>query len=126
MAYTQSEIVLSEVLTRIAGAAITRYRCVKLHTTDGQVIMSTDNDVPFGISLETVASGKPVRICTLGVAPCYSEGGTALNAVVHPSGADGVIDDDGANGEFALGWALRAGVAGDEIPVRVSVHQIAA
>jgi hypothetical protein len=127
MAHTLSEQVLTEVVSRIAGAAITRYTCVKLHTTEGQVIMSTDNDVPFGVALETVASGEPVRICTLGIAPCTAAGAIALNAVVHPAGAAGIIDDDGANGEFALGWALRvASAAGDIIPIRVNVHQIAA
>ena len=125
MAYTLSESVLTEVVTRIAGAAITRYTCVKLHTTEGEVIMSTDNDVPFGIALETVSSGQPVRICTRGIAPCTTAGVVALNAVVHPAGAAGIIDDDGAAGEFALGRALRAATAAaDIIPIYITHHQI--
>jgi hypothetical protein len=127
MANTLSQQQLTEVVTMQAGAAVTRYCCVKLHTTEGQVILSTDNDVPFGIALETVGSGENVRICTHGIAPCTTAGAVALNAVVHPAGAAGIIDDDCANGEFALGWALRAStVAGDIIPIFVNLHQCAA
>lgn len=127
MADTLSHQVLTEVITKKAGAGITRYTCVKYHTTEGEVIASTDNDVPLGIALETVASGANVRICTFGIAPCTTAGAVALNAVVHPAGAAGIIDDDGADTEFALGFAERAATAaGDIIPIRVNVHQIAA
>lgn len=122
MAFTLSQQVLTEVMTFQAGAAITRYRAVKLHTTEGQVILTTDGDAPIGVALETVDSGENVRVCTLGVAPCYAEAAIALNAVVHPSGASGVIDDDCGDGEVALGKALRAATAaGDEIPIRINV-----
>ena len=127
MANTLSHQLLTEVQTKVAGAAITRYTCVKNHTTEGQVIMSTDNDEPLGIALETVASGENVRICTAGIAPCTTAGAVALNAVVHPAGAAGIIDDDCADTEFALGMAERAATAaGDIIPIRVNVHQTAA
>lgn len=127
MAYTLAHQAVTETLTFKAGAAITRYRAVKLHTTEGEVIMSTDGDAPIGVALETVSSGENIRVCTAGICPVYAEAAIALNAVVHPSGDDGVVDDDASDGEFALGWALRAATAaGDEIPVRINVHQVAA
>ena len=127
MAYTLSDIQETEVMTFVASGDIVRYRAVKLHTTEGEVIETTDNYCPIGVAMETVADGAHVRVCTAGVAPVYAEGAIALNAVVHPSGASGVIDDDCADTEFALGWALRAATAaGDIIPVRINVHQTAA
>lgn len=127
MAFTLSDIHETETMTFVASGAIVRYRAVMLHTTEGEVIESTDNLVPIGVAMETVADGDHVRVCTAGVAPVTTSAAVALNAVVHPSGNDGVIDDDGTDGQFALGWALRASTAsGDIIPIRINVHQIAA
>ena len=125
MAYTLSDIQETEVMTFVASGAIVRYRAVKLHTTEGEVIETTDNDTPIGVAMETVADGDHVRVCTFGVVPVTTSGAVALNAEVHPSGADGVIDDDGSSGQFILGWALRAATAsGDIIPVRINIFEM--
>lgn len=124
MAFTLSDIQETETMTFVASGAIVRYRAVKLHTTEGEVIETTDNDTPIGVAMETVAAGDHVRVCTAGVAPVTTGAAVALTALVHPSAADGVVDDNTATTEFTLGWALRASTAaGDIIPVKINIHE---
>lgn len=109
-----------------AEAIITRYRAVKLGTNDGEVIMTTDSDTPIGVALETVALGQNVRVALPGcIAPVQVNAGVTKGAAVAAAAADGLVDDNGSAGEVALGFALLAATAqNDIIPVLISLTRI--
>lgn len=93
------------ICERKAGGAITRGTCLKLDTTEGQVVVTTAiTDVVFGIALDTVASGEKVRVQKRGVAKVLISAAVALGAQVMP----------GANGKCATAagaTAISFGVA---------------
>lgn len=72
------------VATRTAGGAIGYGALLKLHTTEGQVVVTTAiTDVVVGVSMGTYASGDRVEMQTGGVAPVLIASAVALGAQVY-------------------------------------------
>lgn len=120
MAQTLTHQVSALINSFKADGTIAIYRAVKLSTNDETVIACTDNENAIGVSLEAATDGQNVRVGILGIFPVQCNAAVAKDALVHAAAAAGLIDDDVAAGEIALGRALRAATAqNDVIPVFV-------
>lgn len=76
------------VTTRKAGGAITRGCLLKLHSTEGEVVVTTAiTDIVFGVALNTAASGEMVQVQRRGVAKVLIGEAVALGAAIMPIGA---------------------------------------
>jgi predicted transcriptional regulator len=78
------------VTTRIAGGTIPKGALVMLHSTEGQVVVTTAiTNTPIGVALNAAASGEIVEIQTGGVCQVLVAAGIALGAQVMPDGSGG-------------------------------------
>lgn len=113
----------------VAGGAISQYRAVKLHTTEGQVVAaSAIADVAIGASMDAAtASGQLVTVQTSGKAKLTASAAIALGAqvMVTASGSGKVSTASGATA-VSIGIALQAaGADGDIIEVQLVTPTVA-
>ena len=116
----------SNPITFKAGAAVPKYRMVKVGAAENEVIHTTAiADVALGVALETVASGEFVPVQILGIGKCVASAAVTLGdkLMLTATGAGKVSTSAGAANE--VGIALQAATAdGDVIMVALSVPNV--
>ena len=106
----------TDVISFLAGAAVTKNRVVKLDTTANQVIHAAAiADLSIGVALNTAASGELVNVQYRGIAKIEVAAAVTLGAEVmgQAAAADGSIDVAAGATARSLGVALEAGSNGD-------------
>lgn len=78
------------VTSKIAGGTIPRGALVKLHSTEGQVVVTTAiTDAVAGVAINAASSGEVVEIQRSGVAIVLAGEAIALGAQIMPIGTGG-------------------------------------
>lgn len=113
--------------THDAGAAITKFRLLKIGAADEAVIHAVDGTAPIvAVSAETVASGARVEVEMAGLVE-VELGGTVARGDYVTAGAAGVgvksAPAAGVNSDVA-GVAMVSGVSGDIINMMLSPCRI--
>ena len=112
---------MKEVLTDspLAGEAITAYHAVKLSADNTVVNTDTQGEKAYGIALESVSSGDPVKVMIIGICPVVITTASglgrwdALTPSVAGSADEGKLEK-AATGDYVLGHALDAPSADDD------------
>lgn len=107
----------------VAGGTIPVNTMVKLHSVEGQVVVTTAiTSVPFGVAMTSAVSGGTLKVQQHGVAKVTASGVIALGAQVVAS-ANGKVETFTGVGATAIsaGVALTAAAAdGDVIEVMLA------
>jgi len=110
------------MLTRTAGAAITRGQALKITTGDVVVACAGDTDTAVYIAMDNAAPGEHVPCATLGNTP-----GTLLvlaTTALTPGAAVGVLGQAAASDAVIIGRALESGAAGEEVEIAHNAARI--
>ena len=123
---------------RIASGDIYPSRFAKLSTTDGKATQCGSNERPFGISQlntrrseyidtsgKAAAAGEPILIYDNNEECLLELGGTVTQNDVLKSDANGKGVVAGTDKDKAGARAMRGGVSGEIIPVKVDIVDIA-
>lgn len=113
---------LGPIQTFVAGGTIPANTLVKLHSTQGQVVVTTAiTDTPVGVAQNTCASGDNCEVATMNgaVLPMTAKAAISLGALVMPdSGGGGLIATAAGATAKDCGVAVMAALAeNDVIPV---------
>lgn len=112
---------IREVLTDspIAGEDITAYHAVKLTGDNTVENTDTQGEKAYGIALESVDSGDPVKVLIIGICPVIITTASGLSRwdALTPSvagSADAGKVEKAATGDYVIGHALDAPSADDD------------
>lgn len=107
----------------IAGADLSSYQycCVKVHTTDGQVVLAdTAGEHCVGILQNTPASGEEAVVAIAGSCKAKANGAVAVNELLETCNTTGRVDTE-TTANFHIGVALDTATAtGDIIEIIVA------
>jgi hypothetical protein len=110
----------------LANATCTQFKVVRACTTAGYVttasVKATDN--LLGILQNDAGNGEPAEVAFMGVCMALSENSVTYGAKLTVS-TTGRVTLRNADANECIGIALRAGDAGDKIPVMLSRFEMA-
>jgi len=110
-------------LSKVTSAAVEQYRGVQI-SSNTVSHGADDEDILFGITLESAASGEAVTLQTSGVALCTVNGNSANIAAGAKLefAADGILVPHTADAaHYAVATALEPATA-DGVVIRVRIH----
>jgi len=127
MALIENRIYPGQRVSFIAGAAIGKNDCVKLDTTEGQVIKtSAANDAGIGFAEDAAASGAGVTVVISGIVWARCSAAIALGVEVEATADGEVVTETPANGvdQQIVGKAIGATDAENGLlPVLITIYK---
>ena len=111
----------------VAGGVIPVNTLVMLHSTEGQVVVTTGiTSLAVGAAMNSAVAGGTVQVQTYGIAKLTAKSAIALGDQVMPVGSGGGLIDNAAGATAkSIGVALEAALAdGDVIAVMLNVPAV--
>ena len=111
----------------VAGGVIPVNTLVMLHSTEGQVVVTTGiTSLAVGAAMNSAVAGGLVQVQTYGIAKLTAKSAIALGDQVMPVGSGGGLIDNAAGATAkSIGVALEAALAdGDVIAVMLNVPAV--